>query len=449
MKQEINLRLGLIALIAVIATTLGTTLVFYEIFQARVRNDLRVHGKILADTGFFQKLYEEEEMHLEHFQEEVLENLNSENLRITWISEDGTVLYDNDTDIAEMGNHLDRPEIKEAMSSGSGESVRKSDTLNMSTFYYAIRLSDGTVLRISTQARSITNMIFTSMPVILVIIILILGLCILIGQLLTAQLMRPINMMAENLDDYLSSSVYHELEPFAQKIRSQHEKILEAANSRQDFTAGVSHELKTPLTAISGYAELIENHMVDTQEMPRIARQIRHNAERLVSLINDIIRLSELDHKELPRQFEHLNLYKLAEDTCRNLRVHAEQRNVTLTCIGTNTMLTGDCELVKELLENLIQNAIRYNRDQGWVKVKVSSRNEHPILTVTDNGIGIPYDQQEHVFERFYRVDKSRSRETGGTGLGLAIVKHIAEIHHAEIQLDSEPARGTCVTVRF
>ena len=270
-----------------------------------------------------------------------------------------------------------------------------------------------------------------------------------IGHLLTVQLISPINTMAEHLDDPMTIPVYRELDPFAAKIRSQHEKILEAAKSRQDFTANISHELKTPLTAISGYAELLENHMVEGEQEVHVARQIRQNSDRLLSLINDIIRLSELDHRELPRKFDSVNLYKLAEDVCKTLRVSAQRRNITLTCIGTDTMQSADRELIKELFENLIQNSVRYNHDGGWVRVKVSSENQHAVLTVMDNGIGIPYEQQERVFERFHRVDKSRSRETGGTGLGLTIVKHIAEIHNAKIHMESELGKGTTVTICF
>ena len=463
MKQKINLRLSLIALLAVIATTIGITFVYYNLFQTQVKNDLYTNVQLLADTELFQNLYAAADEDAERIDQSALTELNSDNLRITWIASDGTVLYDNDTDIAGLANHLDRPEIQYAIENGSGESVRRSDTLNLNTFYCALKLDDGTILRVSTQARSITSVFMTVMPVILIIIAVVFALCILIGHLLTTALIRPINTMAEHLDDRMTAPAYRELEPFADKIRSQHEKILEAAKSRQDFTANISHELKTPLTAISGYAELIENGMIEGEQEIHIAQQIRHNSDRLLSMINDIIRLSELDHQEMPRKFEQVNLYKLAEDTCKALRVNAQQRNVTLTCIGTDTMQSGDRELLKELLENLVQNSIRYNRSQAcrespdgtflpegsWVRVKVSSEAQHAVLTVSDNGIGIPREQQERVFERFYRVDKSRSRETGGTGLGLAIVKHIVEIHDAEISLESETGRGTTVTIHF
>lgn len=448
MKSKINLRLGVIAMIAILATTFALTAIYYRIFQNRVITDLQTNVHLLSDTGLFQHLYLKsghDPLQIDH---ESLIALNSENLRITWIADDGTVLYDNDTDVSSMGNHLDRPEIKQAFTTGTGQSIRKSDTQNMNIFYCALRLEDHTVLRISTQARSISSVILSSMPIILAILAVILGLCILIGHLLTVQLLRPINKMAEQIDR-IDNLEYHELEPFAEKIRIQHEKILEAAKNRQDFTAAVSHELKTPLTAISGYAELLENGLVDTSQERHVAEEIRHNSSRLLSLINDIIRLSELDHNELPHKFEPVDLYQLSESTCRALRVNADQRNISLTCSGTAMMISGDRELLKELLENLIQNSIRYNREGGWVRVDISEKTSHACLTVSDNGIGIPAGHQERVFERFYRVDKSRSRETGGTGLGLAIVKHIAEIHNAKIDLESQENVGTTVKISF
>lgn len=448
MKSKINLRLGVIAMIAILATTFALTAIYYRIFQNRVITDLQTNAHLLSDTGLFQRLYLEsghDPLQIDH---DSLLALNAENLRITWIADDGTVLYDNDTDVSNMGNHLDRPEIKQALTAGTGQSIRNSDTQNMDIFYYALQLDDHTVLRISTQARSISSVILSSMPIILTILAVILGLCILIGHLLTIQLIRPINKMAEQID-HIDNLEYHELEPFAEKIRIQHEKILESAKNRQDFTAAVSHELKTPLTAISGYAELLENGLVDSAQEKHVAEEIRHNSNRLLSLINDIIRLSELDHNELPHKFEPVDLYQLSESTCHALRVNADQRNISLTCSGTDTMISGDRELLKELLENLIQNSIRYNREGGWVRVDISEKSGHACLNVSDNGIGIPAGHQERVFERFYRVDKSRSRETGGTGLGLAIVKHIAEIHNAKIDLESQENVGTTVKISF
>ncbi len=444
MKQSINLRLGLIALIAILMTALGITLVYYSLFQKQVRDDLKLNAELLVETGVFQNAYASEPRKADR-----LNSLSSGNLRITWIDGDGTVLFDNDTDAAELSNHMDRPEIRQAFSSGEGESTRRSDTMNMNTFYFALLLENGTVLRVSTQARTIVSVLLTALPVIGMIAVLVLIGCVLIGHLLTGQLMKPIEEMAENLEDGSRVSTYRELEPFASKIRSQHESILAAAKSRQDFTANVSHELKTPITAISGYAELIENHLADGESETHIARQIRHNADRLLSLITDIIQLSELDHRELPRSFEQTDLLSVARECTREYLPMARQHNITLDCDGISAGIRADRGLIQEMIGNLIQNAIRYNRENGRVQVRVDIENEHPLLSVKDTGIGIPPEHQDRVFERFYRVDKSRSRETGGTGLGLAIVKHIADIHSAEIELHSEVGSGTEIIVRF
>ncbi|MGN1349797.1 MAG: ATP-binding protein [Anaerovoracaceae bacterium] len=444
MKQKINLMMGIMALIAVVITVMGITVVYYEIFQNQVRGDLRQSAELLMETEVFQNAYDPQIDNTA-----VLEQLRLDNLRITWIDADGTVLFDNDTEATGLSNHLDRPEIREAIEHGSGEITRRSDTMNMNTFYYALLLENGTILRVSTQARNIISVLASALPVIAAISVIILLGCVLIGYYLTRQLMRPIREMAENLDNISGVSAYRELEPFAEKIRSQHENILAAAKSRQDFTANVSHELKTPIAAISGYAELIENHMTDGENEAYIAKQIRHNADRLLSLITDIIQLSELDHGELPKNFEHMDLFEAAQECAREHQSLAERKHVRLICTGISAGIHADPGMIREMIDNLIQNAIRYNRENGSVEVHVSIQSSHPVLTIRDTGIGIPLEHQERVFERFYRVDKSRSRETGGTGLGLAIVKHIAEIHSAEIQLNSVPGQGTEISVRF
>ncbi len=449
MRQKIRLYFAIIALLAVLATTAGITFTYYNLLRNQVREDLKVNARLLSDTEIFQKIHEDAKGEEKEENIASLKKLESDNLRITWIDEDGKVLYDNDYPVNKMKNHLNRPEIQAAIKQGWGESVRKSDTMQWNTYYYALQLEDGTILRVSTQASSISNVFLNSAPVILLIAILILLVCVFLGYLLTHQLLRPINMMAEHLDDNMDPTIYKELQPFAQKLRSQHDNILAAATSRQDFTANVSHELKTPLTAISGYAELLENGMIDESQQEHVAQAIRSNSDRLLALINDIIKLSELDHTELPRQFVQLDLYEIVSECCKRLEVSARKKQITLNCFGRHTMMTGDRDLLKELIENLVQNAIRYNNEEGKVRVIVFMQNSHPVLLVEDNGIGIPVDQQERVFERFYRVDKSRSRETGGTGLGLAIVKHIAEIHNAQIVMDSEVGKGTKISVLF
>lgn len=445
MKQKINLRLIGIAVLAVLATTISLIFIYYNLFQKQVQDDLRINAEILKDTGLFDDVSGENDKELldKRFTTDL------QDLRITWVDEDGTVLYDNDNEAEKLTNHSDRPEIQSAFNKGSGESIRNSSTMNMDNFYYAIRLENGTVLRVAIEARNAFSVIATAFPIIIVILIGIIGVCILIAHYLTKQLIQPIEEMAANMEDTSNVKVYKELVPFMNTIRSQHENILSAAMSRQDFTANVSHELKTPLTAITGYAELIENHMVSGDRQSHFAGEIRKNSERLLSLINDIIRLSELDGQETAVHYENLDLYELTKECMGALEVNAYKRNITLSLEGESCMIRGNRDMLCELVDNLCQNGIRYNNAGGRVIVTATHQEGNPVLIVEDDGIGIPKDQQERVFERFYRVDKSRSKETGGTGLGLAIVKHIVALHNAELTLESEAGKGTKITVTF
>lgn len=287
MKQKINLRLSLIALVAVFSATIGVTFLYYNLFQSQVKKDLALYTRLLSDTGVFQSAYAGTEDVNAYVENTALRQLRHDNPRITWITADGTVLYDNGANVSGLPNHLDRPEIREAVQKGSGESIRRSDTFQLNTFYYALLLEDGTILRTSTEASSISSVFVQSLPVVFCISAIFLVICILLGHFLTLQLLKPLDEMAERLDSPIEKPVYRELQPFADKIRSQHENILEAASIRQDFTANVSHELKTPLTAISGYAELLENDMVARDQVPHVAEQIRHNSDRLLlSLIH-------------------------------------------------------------------------------------------------------------------------------------------------------------------
>lgn len=399
------------AMLGVIATLFSMTFIFYTLFQRQVKKDLQVNAEILAASGVFRKDVSGENLDRGY-------NINGKELRVTWIDTDGRVLYDNDARADELANHGDRPEVQEALTNGTGECVRKSDTMKMDTFYYALRLSNGTVLRVSTEARSILNMFLTVVPIILLILVLIIGFSVVLAHFLTRQLLSPIKVMA--------------------------------AKVRQDFTANVSHELKTPLTAISGYAELIENHMVDPGQETRFAQEIQQNANRLLSLINDIIRLSELDSKEGEAlSSENIDLDEVARECVKGLQVNAQKQKIALVYDGKPCQILANRDMMQELIDNLGQNAIRYNNEGGYVNIRVLKEDGRPELLVEDNGIGIPKDQQERVFERFYRVDKSRSKQTGGTGLGLAIVKHIVALHDAEIQLESEPGKGTTIRVLF
>lgn len=434
MKQKINWNLVMVSLFSTVLTLISIILVCYSLFQGQVKKDLKTTAKVLAANGISRLAAGEGAF-------------NDPELRITLISADGSVLYDNDVVTNEMENHLNRPEIQEAFQTGVGESVRKSDTMNMKTFYQAILLEDGTVLRVSTEARSMLSVFMEVIPYMIFVLCVILILCVVLSHYLTSQLVQPISEMADNMENLQSESVYKELLPFVHRIREQHEDILSFAKSRQDFTANVSHELKTPLTAISGYAELIENEMIDHDTQVKFAGDIRKNADRLVNLINDIIRLSELDSSEAKTEFRSEDMYEVAAERVELLQDMAKRKNVTLSLSGTTTPVLSNRGMLVELLDNLIQNAIRYNVNGGKVEVCVSHRDNQARLVVEDTGIGIPKEDVNRVFERFYRVDKSRSRETGGTGLGLAIVKHIIELHDGKITLESQVGKGTKITI--
>lgn len=440
MKKKINLRFIGIALLAIGITLFGVTSIYYYLFENQVRNDLHVLAETLVDSGVFQK------ERLEHI---VFE---SEDIRVTWIDEDGTVIYDSWNDVESMENHMERPEIKAAFQTGTGDSVRTSDTMQINTHYYALKINDGTVVRVARNASSGASIFINAMPIVGVIAILVTILCVVLADYLTKQLLDPIAAIANKLDDVEGSGgteIYKELEPFVQTIRTQHENILSAAKMRQDFTASITHELKTPLTAISGYAELIENRMTTEEQNILFASEIRNNSNRLLTLINDIIRLSELDHMELGMDFELLDLYELARECTQNIRVNAEHRGVEFVLNGESCVVNGNRHMLCELIENLCENGIRYNNEGGFVYLTVYQKDGRAVLCVRDNGIGIPEKHQARVFERFYRVDKSRSKATGGTGLGLAIVKHIVAIHSAKIELESQVGKGTSIRVEF
>ena len=288
-----------------------------------------------------------------------------------------------------------------------------------------------------------------ALPLILVVMAGLLGFCFAAANLLTRRILRPIEEIASQPDKRGNAAQYPELEPLMSTIRSQHEEIMRSANMRVEFTANVSHELKTPLTAISGYAELIESGMAEGEQGRRFAGEIRKSTARLLTLINDTIQLSQLDSPEREPVLEHVNLAPLAAGALEQLKIAAEKMDVTLRLDARTAIVNADRQMMEELVYNLCDNAIRYNVPGGSVRVQVIPLREQVILRVQDTGIGISKEHQAHVFERFYRVDKSRSKATGGTGLGLAIVKHIAVRHGAEIAIESEPGRGTSISVTF
>ena len=437
MRKKINTELVLIAAVAIILTSIFATFTYYRIFQTEVFGSLRTCAHVLAES------IPDENSDLGDYP------VVDEDLRITLIDEEGTVLMDTNADIGGMGNHGERPEIKQAFFEGEGRDVRRSETLERSTFYYAMRLKDGNILRVAKETGSIYSMFLDAIPSLMLIAVILFAFCALLAHFLTKSFIAPIEKVAKNLDGQVDVGSYKELTPFLETIQEQHQNILKSAKMRQDFTANVTHELKTPLTSISGYAELIESGMTGEKETRRFAKEIHRNAKRLIRLINDILQLSELDTRETALETEQLNLYGMAATCVEMLKINAEPNQVKLSVRGKSAWIEGNRSMIEELLYNLCSNAIRYNKPNGTVEVSVDKTEEGVLLQVADTGIGIPEKHQERIFERFYRVDKSRSKERGGTGLGLAIVKHIVAEHGAKMTLESEEGVGTTISVLF
>ncbi len=490
-----------------------------------------------------------------------LESLKGTASRVTWVAADGSVLFDSDASADEMDNHLTRSEISDALATGSGESERYSATMTEKTLYLARRLSDGSVLRVSSAFYTILTVALGSMQALFAILIAAIAVSVLLARRLSKRIITPLNAL--DLQHPLDNDTYEELSPLLRRIDQQNRRIeaqvtelkrrqdefsavtrsmneglvllganghvlsvnpaamrlfnagedcvgrdfvtvsrdvpvtnavrdalstgrgaaqfnrgeriyqiecsriesdgailgvalvafdtterAQAEQMKREFTANVSHELKTPLQSIMGSAELLENGLVKSEDQPRFIERIRSEAARLMALIEDIIRLSELDEGAAP-PMETLDLLSVAKDAADTLRESANKKNVTLTLTGESARIMGVPRLIYEIAYNLCDNAIRYNREGGHVTVRVQPENGRALLEVADDGIGIPEEHQSRVFERFYRVDKSHSRASGGTGLGLSIVKHAAALHHAEIELKSEVGRGTAIAVRF
>ena len=491
-----------------------------------------------------------------------LEKLNAKDYRITWIDTDGVVLYDSKTDTAGMENHLEREEIKSAFENGVGESTRYSSTLMERSLYFAERLPDGTVLRLSVTQNTLLRLTLGMLQPICFILAVAVVLSLVLASRLSKNIVKPLNEL--NLDEPLKNEDYEELSPLLRRIDAQQTQIKQQSDElkqkqlefetvtngmkegivllsgkgrilsinraalklfgadgscvgedilsvnrnlelaellrksedgkyaervtelgdgkyqldaspvisdgkisgivlllldvtekekteqmRREFTANVSHELKTPLQTISGCAELLANGIVKQEDIQKFGSQICTEAQRMIRLVDDIIKLSHLDEGATDMQRENVDLYALAESTLRSLRPEAEAAKVSLSLSGESAKIYGIPQLLSGIIFNLCDNAIKYNRENGMVSVEIKDEDNKAVLSVADNGIGIPAEHQERIFERFYRVDKSHSKEIGGTGLGLSIVKHAAKLHDAVIELHSVVDGGTTVKVTF
>ena len=442
MSKKIFRSIWLAALVVLILSLVLIMGVLYSYFTGVQQKQLRMGTEVVAQGVTLDG-------------QEFFEGLTAEDYRITWIAADGTVLYDNQSDAAAMENHLMREEVQQALQNGTGESSRYSDTLASRNLYCARLLPDGTIIRLSAAQHSVWVLLVGFAQPICIIILLALVLSFILAARLSRTIVEPINAL--NLDEpgqYVGQEEYSEIEPLLRRmavqqaqIHQDQEKLEKSSQIRQEFTANVSHELKTPLHAISGYAELMENGMVKQQDIKPFAHKIRQEALRLTALVEDIINLTKLDGGAAGMQRQPVDLYRIAENAADSLQAAAAEAHVTLTLRGESAIVEGIPQVLHSMIFNLCDNAIKYNHAGGSVKVMVARYPDDVRITVSDTGIGIPEESRDRIFERFYRVDKSRSKEVGGTGLGLSIVKHAAMIHHAEISMDSTPGKGTTFTV--
>lgn len=548
-------RSSLLTVCLVLAATIALIMgLLFHFFEKQIQKELANEAGFLAHA-----LENEGAGYFDSFDNK--NNRLAGNNRITWIDENGTVLFDSRADVSELDNHADRDEIKTAMKEGKGMSTRYSKTLTEKTVNYAIRLSDGSILRVSTEQYTVVTILMGMLQPILFIMFVALILTLVLSARVSKAIIEPINKLDLEIPE--NNDTYEELTPLLRKIADQKETIgeqladarkkqkefnlitenmsegflvidadanlltynsaalnlleitppadrsvllfcrakefrgvisdvlsgIKAENTmvreersyslianpvfekesvigavvvilditerekrdmlRREFTANVSHELKTPLTSISGFAELMKAGDVLENDVTDFSKSIYDEAQRLITLVNDIIKISELDGQSIPYEKETVDLYELSKEVIGRLEKEADKKNITFHLIGGRAEIIGVHKILEEMLYNLCDNAMKYNKENGTVDVLVNQTGDGVNVIVRDTGIGIPISHQDRVFERFYRVDKSHSKKVGGTGLGLAIVKHGALYHHAKLSLESTVDVGTVVTIAF
>ncbi len=391
---------------------------------------------------------------------EYLEEMeHTEHTRITIVSADGGVLYDSQRNAHSLENHGEREEILEALEEGTGDSFRYSETLAKRTVNYAVKLENGDILRLSMLQNTVLELLVNMLNPMMSVVLLAVLLALLLASRFTKALLEPISRMdVEHPDD---RDVYEEMVPFIQRITAQNKQIykqmeaLREEHRRQDdmrreFTANVSHELKTPLTSISGFAEIIRDGFVQEKDIPHFAGNIYKEAQRLIVLVNDILKLSRLEEGvNVHDEMKETDMLEICEEVAARLQVNAQKRKVTLSCKGEPAKVLGVPGMLEEIVYNVCDNAIKYNREGGVVNICTEIVENEVCVRVSDTGIGIPAEDIDRIFERFYRVNKSHSKDVGGTGLGLSIVKHGMAYHNARITLESTEGEGTEVCLFF
>ena len=381
-----------------------------------------------------------------------LESIEDSSLRVTLIDLEGNVIFDNQLNESEMENHASREEFKEAKENGYGISKRYSSSL-LKTFYYVAYKLDNNIIRVSKVADSTLYILFINLwPLYIVAIVLIIC-SILLGFLLSKKIVDPINNI--NLEHPLENNKYKEIEPLLIRIEAQknelmkeNEEVLNASKVRQEFTSNVSHELKTPLHVISGYAELIKEGIVKDSDVKEFGEKIYSEASRMSKLVEDIMKISKLESDKAIEKTQ-LKLKNIVVAIVDSLMIEADKKNVKFKLSLNDCSISGNYDSIYSLIFNLVDNAIKYNKTNGKITIKLQEVSNNVILSVKDTGIGIPKEDLDRIFERFYRVDKSRSKDSGGTGLGLAIVKHSLIVNNATIKVESELKKGSTFTVTF
>lgn len=384
-----------------------------------------------------------------------LKKFNSIKNRITLIHKDGTVYFDNMVDASRLENHSLREEFVAAKEKGAAKVSRYSSTMTDKTLYFAKSLQNGDVLRISCDQHSVAVLVLGMSQTLLIMLVLAVIISGIAAVWTSRRITNPLNQI--NLEKPESCAVYEELKPFTKRIAEENYEKTQREELRKQFTANVSHELKTPLTSISGFAEILKNGGTDEKTTKDFAGTIYEESQRMISLVNDIIKLSKLDEKSISLEKEPIELLGLSKEIAKILSASAKAKNIKLDVHGDSGKIMGVQPVIYEMIYNLIDNAIKYNVQNGTVEVTVKEEKpekEHTfgnktVISVRDTGIGIPKNEQDRVFERFYRIDKSRSKELGGTGLGLSIVKHAAKFHDAAINLSSKEGEGSTFTITF
>lgn len=442
MYKKINRSMHFVALFTLIISTIFTLVTCYSMFTKHLVSEIKSNSTVIADI-------------LNHTSktEESLKNItqNEKSKRFLILSPNGQILSGNSKD----NNLLNNPEINLAIESGQGDDMRFSIADKAITYYLAIRLNDNRILHISTPIHTFwTTFITICFPVLLVAFLIYL-LSVSISVSVTENIIKPIeraySFNRENYDD-----VYVEIQPFLKRIAQQNKAIRnnmselkKAEKIRREFSANVSHELKTPLTSIKGYSQLINNGIAKSEDILTFTQKIEKEAGRLIILIEDIIKLSHLDENDVELQKAQINLLNLANDASDRLLDIANKRNIKISVMGSDAVIFANEIQISELVYNLIDNAVKYNRENGTVTVNTGTENGKKFISVADTGIGIPEKYLDRIFERFFRVDKSHSKTINGTGLGLSIVKHIAIINNAEISVESKENIGTTFKVTF